>query len=123
MFHGELNGLDVDAADVGNAYLGYGLHQTIWTSPAKVAYSSLSKISMDFGPVEPDGMNSLLIPLWIWVCFYPCKADPDVWMKDSGTHYAFVCVYVDDLASFMAYSNFSFKNSDAKATGLTELGR
>jgi hypothetical protein len=29
--------------------------------------------------------------------FLPCKADPDVWMKDCGTHYGYVCVYVDDL--------------------------
>ena len=28
--------------------------------------------------------------------FNPCKADPDVWMKDCGTHYEYVLVYVDD---------------------------
>jgi hypothetical protein len=28
--------------------------------------------------------------------FKPCKADPDVWMRDLGTHYEYVCVYVDD---------------------------
>jgi hypothetical protein len=33
--------------------------------------------------------------------FFPCKADPDVWMKDCGTHYEYVCVYVDDLAVMM----------------------
>jgi hypothetical protein len=30
--------------------------------------------------------------------FHPCKADPDVWMKDCGTQYEFFCIYVDDLA-------------------------
>jgi hypothetical protein len=29
--------------------------------------------------------------------FYPCKADPDVWMKDFCTHYEYVLVYVNDL--------------------------
>jgi hypothetical protein len=29
--------------------------------------------------------------------FYPCKVDPDVWMKDCDTHYEYVLVYVDDL--------------------------
>ena len=29
--------------------------------------------------------------------FFPCRADPDVWMKDCGTHYEYVCCYVDDL--------------------------
>jgi hypothetical protein len=33
--------------------------------------------------------------------FFPYKADPDVWMKDCGTHYEYVCVYVDDLAVMM----------------------
>jgi hypothetical protein len=29
--------------------------------------------------------------------FYPGKADPDEWMKDCGTHYEYVLVYVDYL--------------------------
>jgi hypothetical protein len=29
--------------------------------------------------------------------FYPCKADPVVWMTDCGTHYEYVLVYVNDL--------------------------
>jgi hypothetical protein len=33
--------------------------------------------------------------------FFPCKADPDVWMKDCVSHYEYVCVYVDDLAVMM----------------------
>jgi hypothetical protein len=28
--------------------------------------------------------------------FSPCKADPDVWMRDCNTHYEYVLVYVDD---------------------------
>ncbi len=33
--------------------------------------------------------------------FIPCKADPDVWMKNCGTHNEYICVYVDDLAIAM----------------------
>ena len=29
-----------------------------------------------------------------------CKADPDVWLCDCGTHYEYVCVYVDDIMMF-----------------------
>ena len=29
--------------------------------------------------------------------YSPCRADPDVWLKDCDTHYEYVCVYVDDL--------------------------
>jgi hypothetical protein len=33
--------------------------------------------------------------------FVPSKADPDVWLKDCGTHYEYICVYVDDQALAM----------------------
>jgi hypothetical protein len=33
--------------------------------------------------------------------FFPCKADPDVWMMDCDTCYKYVCVHVDDLAIMM----------------------
>jgi len=29
--------------------------------------------------------------------FVPSKADRDLWMKDCGTHYEYICTYVDDL--------------------------
>jgi hypothetical protein len=33
--------------------------------------------------------------------FLPCKADPDVWMKECGAHCECACVCVDDLAAMM----------------------
>ena len=30
--------------------------------------------------------------------FFPCKADPDVWMREMDDHYEYIAVYVDDLA-------------------------
>jgi hypothetical protein len=33
--------------------------------------------------------------------FFPCKADPDVWMRQNGEHYEYIAVYVDDLAIAM----------------------
>jgi hypothetical protein len=110
MFLGELNGLDVDAADVGNAYL--------------MAYTK-EKLYIIADPEFGDPQGCLLIivkalyGLWTsearWheffadtlmdMDFYPCKAHPDVWMKASG----FVCVYVDDLACTMAYPSLFFQ--------------
>jgi Reverse transcriptase (RNA-dependent DNA polymerase) len=29
--------------------------------------------------------------------YKPCKADNDVWIKDCGSHYEYICVYVDDI--------------------------
>ena len=28
------------------------------------------------------------------------KSDPDVWLNDCGTHYEYVCVYVDNIMMF-----------------------
>ena len=30
--------------------------------------------------------------------FFPCKAEPDIWLRKNGTMYEYVAVYVDDLA-------------------------
>ena len=32
--------------------------------------------------------------------YVPTKADPDLWMKDCGTHYEYIARYVDDVISF-----------------------
>ena len=29
--------------------------------------------------------------------FFPCRAEPDIWMRDCGTHYEYIAVYCDDL--------------------------
>ena len=29
--------------------------------------------------------------------YVPCKMEPDIWLKDCGTHYEYIAVYVDDL--------------------------
>ena len=34
--------------------------------------------------------------------FVPCKADPDLWMRDAGHCYEYICVYVDDIMAMMA---------------------
>ena len=32
------------------------------------------------------------------VGFYPCKAEPDIWMREKNSLYEYIAVYVDDLA-------------------------
>ena len=32
--------------------------------------------------------------------FKPSKADPDLWVKDCGSHYEYVARYVDDILIF-----------------------
>jgi Reverse transcriptase (RNA-dependent DNA polymerase) len=102
----ELYGLEFWLADVGNAYLE--------------AYTK-EKLYIIAGPEFGEGEGHMLIIVHAlyglrtsgarWherladvlhnLGFVPSQADPDVWMKDCGTHYEYICVYVDDLGIAM----------------------
>ena len=127
MLLGELNGLNVAAADLGNAYL--------------MAYTK-EKLYIIAGPEFGDLQGCLLVIVKAlyglrtsgarWheffadtlsdMGFYPCKADPDVWMKDCGTHYEFVCVYVDDLACIMLHPDLFFQELERRGYKLKGVG-
>jgi hypothetical protein len=116
MFLVELNVDDFGAADAGNAYL---------------MDFTKEKLYIIAGPVFGDRKGCLLIMVkallyglqtsgarWhelfadtlMDIGFYPCKADPDVWMKDCGTHYCeSVCIYVDILAHVTKHTNLFFQ--------------
>ena len=58
--------------------------------------------------------------------FLPCKADPNVWMKDCSTHYESVCVYVNDLAVMMKdpsafFSELRNRKYKLKGVGVGEI--
>ena len=101
-FLAELNGLELMAADVGNAYLEAKTKE-------KVAFVAGS----EFGPLEGHVMvvekalyglrssgarfHDKFADTLLDLGFLPSKADPDVWLRDAGDVYEFVCTYVDDL--------------------------
>ncbi|WP_371079437.1 hypothetical protein, partial [Salmonella enterica] len=41
--------------------------------------------------------------------FFPCKNEPDLWMRDAGDCYEYLCVYVDDLLAIMKDPDEFFK--------------
>ncbi|GKY94554.1 hypothetical protein MPSEU_000421100 [Mayamaea pseudoterrestris] len=102
----ELNGLELWAADVGNAYL-----------EAKTKEKVYIVAGPEFGELEGHTLTIVKALYGLrtsgarWhehfadtlrdIGFMPCIAEPDVWMRDKGTHYEYVCVYVDDLAIAM----------------------
>jgi hypothetical protein len=49
---------------------------------------------MDFVPQVYAGMNA---SLHVFETF-PCKAEPDIWMRPVDDHYEYIATYVDDLA-------------------------
>ena len=106
LFLAELNHLKIWATDIGNAYLE--------------AYTS-EKVYIIGGPEFRDREGHILIiskalyglrssgARWhdrFADCvrelgFFPCKAEPDIWMRRKDNVYEYIAVYVDDLALAM----------------------
>jgi hypothetical protein len=120
MFIGELNGMTMKAADVGNAYLE--------------AYTS-EKVAFIAGPEFGDKSGHTLVivralyglktsgaryhDLWAdtmdFLGWFPSKADTDVWMRDCGDHYEYVATWVDDLL-------YIGHNPDVFYKAITDMG-
>ena len=103
-FIAELNGLELEAADVGNAYLEARTNEKV----CFVAGPSFKRYGLDGHLLAIDkalyGLhNSGACYHAKWAesmkafGFFPSQADPDVWMQDKGDHYEYVVVNVDDL--------------------------
>ena len=103
---GELNGLDVMVGDIGNAYLTSNTRE-------KVGFVA----GPEFG--EREGHTLIIIKALYGLRssgarfheklsdtlraegFQPSLSDSDLWYRDAGDCYEYVCVYVDDLAAVM----------------------
>jgi KUP system potassium uptake protein len=101
-----LNGLDIMVGDVGNAYLEAFTKE-------KVCFIA----GPEFGELEGHmmiivkalyGLRTSGARYWERFAdtlramgFAPSWADGCVWMRDAGTHWEYVCVYVDDLMAIM----------------------
>ena len=102
----ELNGLQVCAADIGNAFL-YG----------KTKEKVMIRAGKEFGAYMADKI--LIVDKSLYglrsssarfhehlsaklrrMGFTPTKADPDFWIKDCGTHYEYIARYIDDVLAF-----------------------
>jgi hypothetical protein len=99
----ELNGLDLWATDMGNAYL-----------EARTSELLFIVASPEFGGLEGHmliiykALYGLYSSGLRWherfsAClrdmgFSPCKAEPDIWMRRVDDHYENIATYVDNLA-------------------------
>jgi Reverse transcriptase (RNA-dependent DNA polymerase) len=50
--------------------------------------------------------------------FTPSKADPDIWMRDNGDCYEYVCSYVDDLTAIIKDPQAFFNKLEKRGFGL-----
>ena len=103
---GELNGLKVMVGDIGNAYLEAYTKEKVYiiagpefgdreghTLIIDKALYGLRTSGARFHEKLADTLRDM--------GFTPCKSDADLWMRDAGDVYEYVCVYVDDLMAIM----------------------
>ena len=103
---GELNNLSCMAGDIGNAYLEAYTNEKVYfiAGPEfgdlegrvliiRKALYGLRSSGARFHEKLADTLQQM--------GFKPCYADPDLWYRDAGDHYEYLCVYVDDLLAIM----------------------
>ena len=103
LFLAELNGLETWATDVGNAYLEAKTSEKVYIVAGPefgereghilVIHKALYGLRTS-GARWHDRFADCLRDLG----FQPCKAEPDIWIRQNGDIYEYVAVYVDDTA-------------------------
>jgi Reverse transcriptase (RNA-dependent DNA polymerase) len=106
LFLAELNNLELWATVIGNAYLESFTSEKVYIVKApefreheghiliisKALYGLQSS-----GALWHDRFSDCISEL----DFFPCKPEPDIWIRRNGDLYDYVAVYVDDLAIAM----------------------
>ena len=102
MFLAELNEMELCAGDIGNAYLeAFTKEHVFFVAGAEfgalaghvlIIEKALYGLKSSGARYYEKFAGSMSALNW-----KPSKADPDVWMKDCGDHWEYVCTWVDDL--------------------------
>jgi hypothetical protein len=109
-FLSELNGLDLWATDIGNAYLeAFTMEQNyIIAGPefGQLEGHYLIIVKALYG-LRTSGLrwHEHFADCLRNEGFSPCKAEPDIWMRLNGNLYEYVATYVDDLCLGMLSQN------------------
>ena len=104
-----LNGLQVMACDIQNAYLTANCHEKIWTYAGPEFGSErgqpmIIRIAL-YGPKSSGvAFRAHLVETLHDIGFKPTKADPDVWIHpvvklDGTEYYEYIMCYVNDILS------------------------
>jgi Reverse transcriptase (RNA-dependent DNA polymerase) len=106
MLLGELNGLKVMIGDITSAYLMAKTNELIFFKAGPEfgeKAGHLMVVSKALYGLRSSGKSwhDLLFDTLKGLGFTPSKADPDIWLKDNGRCYEYVCCYVDDLIAIM----------------------
>ena len=110
----ELNGLKITGGDVGNAYLeAFTSEKVVFTAGpefGEMAGHTMIIVKALYGLRTSGKMfHEKFAHTMRTLNFVPTYADPDVWMRDAGDCYEYVCVYVDDLFTALKDPDEFFK--------------
>jgi hypothetical protein len=103
LFLAELNGIEAWATDIGSAYLEAKTEEKLYiiAGPEFLELEGhILVISRALYGLRTSGArwHERLSDCLRTLKFFPCKSEPDVWMRESNGIYEYVAVYVDDLA-------------------------
>ena len=127
MFIGELNGHEMRAGDIGNAYLLSKTSEKVcfvagpefgeWAGHTLIIVKALYGLKSSGARYHEFWADEMHNEGW-----FPSKADPDVWMHDNGDHYEYLAVWVDDLFYVGKDANAFCKLLDKKGYKLKGVG-
>ena len=105
-FISELNGLELWATDIGNAYLEARTKELVYIVAGPEfgdREGHILVIEKALYGLRTSGLrwHERLADCLRAEGFTPCKAEPDIWMRPNGDVYEYIGVYVDDLAMAM----------------------
>ena len=103
IFLAELNKLKIWGTDIGNAYLEAKTQEKVHIIAGPEFGSKEGHtlvINKALYGLRSSGLrwHEKLAIILRKMGFFPCKAEPDIWMRRKGDKYEYIAVYVDDLA-------------------------
>ena len=107
-FIAELNGMEVWATDIGNAYLESKTKEKVYIVAGpefgEREGHTLIIVRALYG-LKSSGLrwSERLADVLREEGFFPSRAEKDIWMRDMGDHYEYIGVYVDDLIIVSKY--------------------
>ena len=101
-FLSELNGLDLWATDIGNAYLESYTKEKVYIKAGPEfgdREGHFLVISKALYGLKSSGLrwHKRFADVLRDMGFFLSKAETDIWMRQQGDHYEYIAVYVDDL--------------------------
>jgi len=101
-FLSELNGCELWATDIGNAYLESYTQEKVYIVAGPEFGEREGRtliITRALYGLRSSGLrwHERFADVLRDMGFFPSRAERDIWMRDKGTHYEYIAVYVDDL--------------------------